>query len=152
MSRPASRWVGARVARNEDPELLTGRAVFADDVALPGMLHAAFLRSDFAHARLSSIDASAARARPGVHAVYTAADLGDYWRPGPLLVPPPPIPGAVFHARTQVPLVRDKVRHAGEPLAVVVADSRYLAEDALDDVRVDLEPLPFTARRTPARR
>jgi len=137
-----SRWVGARVARNEDPDLLTGRAVFADDVVLPGMLHAAFVRSDFAHGRVRSIDVSAARARPGVHAVVTAADLGDYWQPGPLLVPPPPIVGAVFHQRTQVPLVRDKVRHAGEPLAVIVADSRYLAEDAAEDVEVDLEPLP----------
>ncbi len=137
-----TRWVGARVARNEDPDLLTGRAVFIDDVELPGMLHAAFVRSDFAHARVRSIDVSAALTRPGVRAVVTAADLGDYWQPGPLLVPPPPIPGALFHQRTQVPLARDTVRHAGEPLAVVVADSRYLAEDALEAVRVDLEPLP----------
>ena len=60
-------------------------------------------------------------------AVFTADDLGDYWKPGPLLVSPPPIERLVFHERTQVPLARDKVRHAGEPLAVVIADSRYLA-------------------------
>jgi CO/xanthine dehydrogenase Mo-binding subunit len=85
--------VGRRVKRNEDPRLLTGRALFVDDVDRPGMLHVAFLRSPFAHARIGSVDVDAARALPGVHAVYTAADLGDYWQHGPLLVPPPPVPG-----------------------------------------------------------
>ena len=94
------------------------------------MLHAAFVRSPHAHARIGSIDVSAALARDGVVAVYTADDLGDYWQPGPLLVPPPPIEGAVFNQRTQVPLAKDKVRHVGEPVAVVIAESRYLAEDA----------------------
>ena len=88
------------------------------------------------------MDVSAARQRKGVVAVYTADDLGSYWQPGPLLVPPPPIPGITFHVRTQVPLARDKVRHVGEPLAVVIAESRYLAEDALADIVVDLETLP----------
>src|SRR6478752_6706325 len=106
------------------------------------MLHAAFLRSNVAHARIRSIDASAARAREGVIAVYTVADLGDYWAPGPLLVPPPPIKDTIFNQRTQVPLAKDKVRHVGEPLAVVLAQSRYLAEDALADIAVELEPLP----------
>jgi len=135
------RYVGEPVRRNEDARLLTGRALFVDDVQLEGMLHVAFLRSQYAHARLTRVDVSAARRRPGVVAVYTAADLGDYWRPGPLLVPPPPIPNLVFHARTQVPLARDTVRHVGEPIAMVVAESRYLAEDALDDIVVDAEPL-----------
>jgi len=130
------------VLRLEDARLLTGRALFVDDVQLPGLLHAAFLRSDEAHAVIRSIDAAAARSRQGVIAVYTAAELGDYWRPGPLLVPPPPIPGLIFNTATQVPLARDRVRHAGEPLAMVVAESRYLAEDALEDITVDLEPLP----------
>ena len=134
--------IGARVRRNEDARLLTGRALFVDDVPLDGPLHVAFLRSQHAHARLTSVDASAARARPGVAAVYTAADLGAYWRPGPLLVPPPPIPGLVFNACTQVPLARDKLRHVGEPIAMVVAESRYLAEDALDDIVVEADPLP----------
>jgi carbon-monoxide dehydrogenase large subunit len=137
-----TRYFGARVQRNEDERLLTGRALFIDDVELPGMLHAAFLRSPHAHARIRAIDVATARARAGVAAVYTAADLGDYWRPGPLLVPPPPIAGAVFNERTQVPLAKDKVRHAGEPVALVVADSRYVAEDALADIVVDYEPLP----------
>jgi len=136
-----TRQVGERVLRNEDARLLTGRALFVDDVHLPGMLHVAFLRSDHAHARIRGIDVSRARKRPGVVAVYTAGDLGDYWKPGPLLVPPPPIAGMVFNEATQVPLARDKVRHLGEPLAMVVAESRYIAEDALDDIAADLEPL-----------
>ena len=136
------RQIGERVRRTEDARLLTGRALFVDDVRLDGMLHVAFLRSQHAHARLTGMDATAARARPGVVAVYTAADLGDYWRPGPLLVPPPPIAGLVFNACTQVPLAKEKLRHVGEPIAMVVAESRYLAEDALDDIVVEAEPLP----------
>ena len=133
---------GAPITRNEDARLLSGQALFVDDVELPGMLHAAFLRSNVAHARIRSIDVAAARARPGVIAVYTAADLGAYWAPGPLLVPPPPIAGITFNQRTQVPLAKDKVRHVGEPLAVVLADSRYVAEDALADIGVEFDPLP----------
>lgn len=137
-----TRYFGKPVTRNEDPRLLTGKALFVDDVDLPHMLHAAFLRSPHAHARIRAIDVSAARSRPGVAAVYTAADLGDYWKPGPLLVPPPPIENMVFNTRTQVPLAKDKVRHVGEAVALVVAKSRYLAEDALADIVVDYEPLP----------
>ena len=136
------RQIGESVRRNEDARLLTGRALFVDDVRLDGMLHVAFLRSQHAHARLSSVDATAARTRAGVVAVYTASDLGDYWRPGPLLVPPPPIAGLAFNTCTQVPLAKDKLRHVGEPIAMVVAESRYVAEDALDDIVVEAEPLP----------
>ena len=138
----ATRYFGKRITRNEDPYLLTGQALFTDDVHLPGMVHVAFLRSDYAHARIRSIDVSAALERPGVIGVYTAEDLGDYWQPGPLLVSPPPIEGIVFNARTQVPLAKGKVRHVGEPVVMVVAESRYIAEDALDDIFVDYEPLP----------
>src|SRR6516225_5381638 len=137
-----TRYLGAPIPRNEDARLLRGQALFVDDIELPGMLHAAFLRSQVAHGRISRIDASAALARPGVVAVYTANDLGDYWRPGPLLVPPPPIAGLIFNQRTQVPLAKDKVRHVGEALAIVLAESRYLAEDALADIAVEIEPLP----------
>jgi carbon-monoxide dehydrogenase large subunit len=133
--------VGTSVPRNEDARLLTGRALFVDDVELDGMLHAAFLRSDYAHARLRSVDASRALERQGVVAVYSAHDLRDYWQPGPLLVPPPPIPGLVFNSATVPPLVKDKARHVGEPIAMVVAESRYIAEDALADIVVDVEPL-----------
>ena len=137
-----TRFFGAPIKRNEDRKLLTGRALFIDDVELPGMLHAAFLRSQVAHARIRHIDASEALKREGVVAVYTAEDLGPYWQPGPLLVPPPPIPGIVFNTRTHVPLARDTIRCAGEPIAIVIAESRYIAEDALDDIAVDLEMLP----------
>jgi carbon-monoxide dehydrogenase large subunit len=137
-----SRYMGQRTLRLEDAKLLTGRALFVDDVQLPGLLHVAFLRSDHAHGTIREIDVTQARTRPGVLAVYTAADLGDYWKPGPLLVPPPPVPGLVFNAATQVPLAKGKVRHCGEPLAMVVAESRYVAEDALEDIVADIEPLP----------
>ena len=137
----ASKYFGQRLKRNEDPRLLTGQALFVDDVNLPKMLHVAFLRSPYAHARLNSVDASQARAREGVVAVYTAQDLGDYWCNGPLLVSPPPVEGIVFNERTQPILAMDKVHHLGEPIAAVVAESRYLAEDALTDILVDYEPL-----------
>ena len=134
-------YLRARVRRNEDARLLTGRALFVDDVQLPGMLHVAFVRSEHAHGRLTHVDVTAARARAGVHAVYTAADLGAYLKPGPVLVPPPPIPNLVFHACTQLPLAKEKVRHVGEPIAMIVADSRYIAEDAIRDVVVEIDPI-----------
>src|SRR6201997_2067870 len=137
-----TRYLGAPIARNEDRRLLTGRALFVNDVERPGMLHVAFLRSPHAHARLGAVDLSPVRKRPGVVAAYAAADLGDYWKPGPLLVPPPPIEGTIFNQRTQVPLARGKVRHVGEPVAVVVAESRYIAEDGLADIAVEYQPLP----------
>ncbi len=138
----ATRFFGAPVTRNEDPRLLAGQALVVDDVELPGLLHAAFYRSPYAHAQIQRVDVSRALARPGVIAAYTAADLGNYWQPGPLLVPPPPVAGIVFNARTQVPLAKDKVRHAGEAIVLVIAESRYIAEDAMADIEVDFEPLP----------
>jgi len=138
----AKKFIGKRIRRIEDPRLLTGQALFVDDVEIPGMLHAAFVRSDYAHAHLKSIDVSAARERPGVVAIFTAEDMGDDWEPGPPLVSPPPtVKDVLFNSRTQVPLVKDKVRHAGEAIAVVIAESRYIAEDAVEDIYVDLEPL-----------
>ena len=138
----ATRYFGEPITRNEDQRLLTGQALFIDDVELPGMLSAAFLRSNLAHARIVRIDTTAALRRPGVVAIYTSSDLGDYWQPGPLLVPPPPIAGIIFNQRTQVPLAKDKVRHVGEPIAMVIAQSRRLAEDALGDIVVELKALP----------
>lgn len=135
------RLVGQPIRRNEDAALLKGEAAFVDDIQLPGMLHVAFVRSDFAHARLGPLDVSQALKRPGVIAVYTADDLGDYFQPGPLLVPPPPIERLKFHSRTQVPLARGKVRHMGEPIAAVVAESRYIAEDAATELFAELDPL-----------
>lgn len=134
--------IGVRVKRVEDPRLLTGQALFVDDVDIPNMLHAAFLRSDYAHAYLRSVDVSKARAHPGVVAVFTAEDMGEDWQPGPPLVSPPStVKGVTFHSRTQVPLAKDKIRHVGETIAVVIAESRYIAEDAVEDIVVDLDPL-----------
>jgi CO/xanthine dehydrogenase Mo-binding subunit len=134
--------IGQRIKRNEDPRLLTGQALFVDDVNIPGMLHAAFLRSEYAHAYIRSIDVSEARQRQGVVAVITAEDMGDEWQPGPPLVSPPPtLKEVVFNSRRQVPLAKDKVRHVGEPIALVVAESRYIAEDAVEDILVDYEPI-----------
>lgn len=134
-----TRWFGERVRRNEDPRLLTGKGTFVDDIQPPNLLHGAVLRSPHARARIARIDASGARSMPGVAAVYTHADLpvplGD---PLPRLIPHP----ALIHHKTQVALATDVVRHVGEPVAFVVADSRYLAEDALEAIDVEYEPLP----------
>ncbi|MBE2238080.1 MAG: xanthine dehydrogenase family protein molybdopterin-binding subunit [Caldilineaceae bacterium] len=138
----ATRYFGQPIKRNEDPRLLTGQATFTDDVHLPEMLHVAFYRSPYAHARIRAVHTEAARAMPGVVAVYTADDLGAYWQPGPLLVPPPPVKEIIFNPRMQVPLARDKVRFVGEPVAVVVAENRYLAEDAAEQIHLDVEVLP----------
>ena len=132
-----TRAVGRSIRRKEDARLLTGRGQYAADFRLPGMLHGAVLRSPHPHARLGEIRAKAALALPGVVAAVTAEDLGDVGR----------IPTRLGHrvgnvACLQPPLARDKVHYVGEPVAVVVAESRYLAEDALDLVEVDYDPLP----------
>src|SRR5436190_2494461 len=134
----ATRWFGASIQRNEDPRLLRGKGSFVDDIDLPNMLHAAVLRSPHAQARITSIDPSAARELPGVHLVLTASDLGEVLEPSPLLVPH----DALTQPRTQLPLALNEVRYVGEAVAFVVADDRYIAEDALDLIDVEYEPLP----------
>jgi carbon-monoxide dehydrogenase large subunit len=136
-----TRYFGERIKRNEDPRLLTGQGLYVDDVDLPNMLHVAFVRSPYAHAKINNIDVSQALQREGVVAIYTAYDLGDYWKPGPLLVSPPPVDNIIFNEKTQVPLAKDKVKFAGEPIVMVLAESRYIAEDALADIQIDYEPL-----------
>jgi len=133
-----TRSIGARIPRNEDSRLLRGLGCFVDDVNPPGILHAATLRSPHAHARIARIDAAAARGAPGVHLVMTAADVGELNQPSPLLIPHP----TLTHPRTQCPLAVDEVRYVGEAVAFVVADDRYQAEDALELIEVDYEPLP----------
>ncbi|MDN3557368.1 xanthine dehydrogenase family protein molybdopterin-binding subunit [Halomonas maura] len=126
--------IGRRQPRVEDDALLRGRGGYADDLAVaPGTLHAAVLRSPHAHARLVDLNASPALAMPGVHAVLTGADLRRWAAPFPVGVRQP-----MEHWCLAV----DKVRYVGEPVAVVIAESRYLAEDALDAIRVDYETLP----------
>lgn len=122
--------VGARVLRKEDPNLLTGRGQFVDDIALPGTLFMTLVHSTEAHARIAGIDTSVARGMPGVRGVWTLGDLGDV----------PPLPGVPGFDRPA--LAGDRVRFVGEPVAVVVADDRYAAADAVEGVVVDYEPLP----------
>ncbi len=139
----AEKYLGKSIKRNEDPKLLTGSGKYVGDITYPNILHAAFLRSDYPHAKLNSIDTSEAKAMPGVVAVYTWEDLGNLWHPGPVLVPPPhSIPGCVANSKTQIPIVKEKVHHQGEILAMVVAENRYIAEDALATIYVDSDPLP----------
>ena len=142
-----TRTVGARIPRNEDPRLLQGRGCFVDDIQPAGVLHAAVLRSPYAHARIVAIDATRARALPGVALVLTAADLGELDQPTPLLIPNP----ALTHPRTPRPLAADEVRYVGEPVALVISDSRYLAEDALEAIEVTWQPLPVVASLDAAR-
>jgi carbon-monoxide dehydrogenase large subunit len=135
-----ARAFGRSIRRKEDHRLLTGLGKYAADFRLPGMLHAAVLRSPHAHARLGAIRGDAARALPGVVTVVTAGDLGAIGR---IPVRLGPRPGVI--ACLQAPLAREKVRYVGEPVALVIAGSRYLAEDALDLMEVDYEPLPAVA-------
>ena len=141
-----AKYFGAAVRRREDPRFLRGEGRFVDDVTLPGLLHAAFLRSPHAHARVRSIDAARARGLPGVAAVYTHADLARWMKPLPVFgATPPGLAAAVrFDVRhaTQWALCKDIARHVGEIVAMVVADSRARAEDAAEAIDVVWEPLP----------
>src|SRR3989442_8937491 len=128
--------LGTRVTRVEDPDLLSGRGTFVDDLRVEGLTSLAFVRSPIAHGRVSGIDTSAARAQPGVLAVFTAADLGI----------------APFHyfmvlneRCARPPLAQGKVRFAGEPVAAVVAETRAAAVDAAQLVEVDYDPLSAVA-------
>jgi carbon-monoxide dehydrogenase large subunit len=128
--------LGARVRRKHDPRLLNGIAAYVDDLRLPGVLHMAIWRSPLAHARITRVDLSTALARPGVVDAFDVSAFG----------PSPPIfPTIVGHESLkpapQYPLGHDRVRHVGEAVVVVVAESRALAEDALEVVDVELEPL-----------
>jgi aerobic carbon-monoxide dehydrogenase large subunit len=139
----AARYVGASVHRVEDARVLTGQGRYVDDVKLPGMTHAAFLRSPYAHATVNGIDTSAAKALPGVIAVYTQDDLaagGVY----PMAVPQGP---PDYQLPSYTILVTDRVRLIGDPVALVIAESRYVAEDALQLIEVDYEPLDAVATK-----
>jgi carbon-monoxide dehydrogenase large subunit len=132
----STRAFGARVQRNIDPQLLKGQGAFVDDIPLAGALHVAFVRSPYARAKINAIDVTAARALPGVAAVYTADDIGALDREMPLLIPHP----SMKDARTQRPLARGDVFYVGQTVAMVVAADRYTAEDAALLVDVDYEP------------
>ena len=134
------RLLGARVRRTHDPRLLTGHAAYIDDLALPGLLHMAVWRSPLAHAELRRVDVQRARALPGVVDAFDVSAFGPS---------PPAFPTVVGHPSLkpcpQLPLASQRVRHVGEAVAVVVAESRAIAEDALGLLQVDLDPLDVVA-------
>jgi aerobic carbon-monoxide dehydrogenase large subunit len=134
----AQRYVGSSVERSEDPRILTGGGKYVDDVKLPGMAHAAFLRSPFAHATITSIDASLAREAEGVLLVYTGEELEALLAPGPYGI------GVIMSMEKPAfsCLATDKVRLVGDLVAIVVAESRYLAEDATELIEVEYDELP----------
>jgi aerobic carbon-monoxide dehydrogenase large subunit len=136
----AKHMIGTSVERREDRRLLTGHGTFLDDRDMPDALEAAFLRSDFAHARILGIDASAALELPGVIAVFTGEDLLPMMKPMPAKVAHPKLQEMV-----RLPMGLDAVHYVGEPVAVVVATSRYIAEDALELIDVDYQELPAIA-------
>jgi carbon-monoxide dehydrogenase large subunit len=138
----SARYFGAAVTRLEDPRLLKAQGRYVDDIELPGMLHAAFVRANMAHGRIRAIDTRDASAMPGVVAIYTMADFVEIAQgsmppmaPHPLLTPP-----ITYH-----PLAEDEIRHVGEAIAIVLADDRAKAEDAAAAVLLDIEELPAVA-------
>jgi aerobic carbon-monoxide dehydrogenase large subunit len=126
--------VGERVKRREDPRLIRGRATYVDDIALVGMQHLAFKRSDIAHGRIRAIDTSAAEKMDGVEAVFTGKQIAEFLDPMPI--------GTPFPSPEHRAVAVDTVRFAGEPVAVVVARDRYIARDAADAIVVSYDPLP----------
>src|SRR5579863_3364210 len=139
----AERYTGSSIKRSEDPRILTGRGRYVDDLKLPGMLHAAFVRSPLAHGRVLTVDASAARDLPGVVLVLTGSDLDAITIRGqdPLFA----MMGGDGPKPDYSLLATDKVRFVGDPVAVVIAESRYLAEDGCELVEVDYADLPPVA-------
>ena len=134
-----TRIFGSGIRRREDPRLITGGATYTDDVQLPGMLYAAMLRSPHAHAKINSIDITSAVGARGVVAVYTGADIEGVLNGIPCAWVPP---GADLVAVTHPAIAKDVVRYQGDAVAVVVAEDRYQAEDALELINVDYEILP----------
>ena len=130
------KFVGDRYLRKEDPRLLTGRGRYVGDITLPGMLHIVLLRSPHAHARIHRVDTARAREHPGVADVVTFDDLGLAARPLAMVPPHAELRGRNFSL-----LAGRRARFAGEPVAAVVADSRYAAEDARELIEVEYEPL-----------
>src|SRR5262245_35473729 len=136
-----AKYFGAAVSRREDPRFLRGEGRYLDDVVLPGLLHAAFLRSPHAHARIGAVRTAGAAALPGVLGVFTFDSLRRWMKPLPVFGPPPPGLAArvAFDIRptVQYAMCQDRARHVGEIVAMVVAESRYRAEDAAERIEVD---------------
>jgi CO/xanthine dehydrogenase Mo-binding subunit len=140
--------LGVAVRRNEDSRLVTGQGRYTADVRLPGMLHVRMVRSPHAHARVRGIDAEAARRHPSVVAVWTYGDLDGVGQPMAMFIPDP----SVRHPRTPHLLAVNRVRYVGEPVAIVIAESEYVAEDAAALVDVDYEVLPVAGSLADATR
>src|SRR5207245_8612727 len=142
----AERLFGKSIKRREDPRFITGRGSYVDDLKLPGMTYAAFVRSPHAHARIKRIDTASARAHPGVVAVFTGKDMtGVNSLPcGWDLRKAKNVPGVIQDLAIvpHMPLTSDVARHVGDPVAVVIADSQDAASDAAEKVAVDWEALP----------
>ena len=138
MTQAPERYMGGGVPRKEDPALVTGQGTYTDNMKLPGMLHIALLRSPFAHAKITHIDVSAAREQPSVVAAFTGEDLADEWA-----IPIPCAWQVADDLKTpdHWPVAKDEVHHVGDAVAVVVASDRYAAQDALEHIDVDYEPL-----------
>jgi carbon-monoxide dehydrogenase large subunit len=137
---------GASIKRREDPRFITGRGQYTSDITPVGTTHAAFVRSPYAHARIKSVDARSAREMPGVRAIFIGADLtaaGVNGIPVGWVIPGMKLP-------THMPLAVDRVRHVGEAVAVVIADSAYAARDAAELIAVDYDPLPAVAETASA--
>ena len=146
-ARTANALIGSPIERLEDPRFLRGRGEFVDDIHCDGLLHAAILRSPVAHGRIRALDTGAARQRPGVHSVITAAEIG--------IVPAIPLRQEslpVFKRYEQPVIAVGKVRYVGEPVAVVLADDPAAAEDALEHIVLDIEPLPAVVDAEAAQR
>ena len=137
--------VGRPLRRKEDPRLLRGQGQYLHDLTLPGMLHLAFVRSPHAHARITRVETAPARGLPGVEAVFTASEL-------PTRPIEPAFGGDGYHSTGWAALAHERVRFVGDPVAVVAARDRYVAEDAADLVEVEYEPQPAVASVEAARR
>ncbi len=140
MSTDGNGYVGRSMKRKEDPRMITGEARYVDDITLPGMLHAAIVRSPEAHAAIVSIDVSGAEARDDVVAVFTGEDLAESFKGGLPMVWDPP--GVDINTPDHWPLKRGEVKHVGDPVAVVVGTDRYSVVDAAERVVVDYDPKP----------
>jgi len=135
---PTGKWVGQAMRRKEDPRMITGQGRYVDDVVVPGMLYAAFVRSPEAHAKIVSIDVEAAREAEGVHGVFTGEDV-DLESPLPMAWVPP---GVEIKSPETWPLAKGTVKYVGQAVAVVLGSDKYGVRDAAEQVFVEYEPLP----------
>ena len=143
MSTNGYKVIGTRPIRHDGVDKVTGRALYGADIRLTGMLHGKILRSPHAHARIKTIDLSAAQKMPGIIDVFAASDIKIDMPEIPLRL----APFKGFEKFLQKPIAVDKVRYVGEPIAVIIAENRYLAEDALAEITLDFDISPAVTGR-----